>query len=95
MLTNLLEKVEKVLKIPKEKIIEQGVQRFLESEVKNFSAEIAKIGIKYGVNSFNELWNKFERGEVSESECFDDLTKLEYLELEKEKILNLLREVKG
>ena len=94
MLTNLLERVEKELKIPKEKIIEEGVQRFLEVEVKNFSIEISKIGIKYGVNSFDELWNKFERGEVSESECFDDLTKLEYLELEREKVLNLIREAK-
>ena len=89
-MTSLLEKVEKELKLPREKIIQQGVHQFLETEVRNFSIEISKIVVKYGVSSFNELWDKIEKGEVSESECFDDLTRLEYLELERDKILNLL-----
>jgi hypothetical protein len=30
-------------------------------------------------------------GEITEAECFDDLSRLEYLELEKEKVIKLLQ----
>lgn len=87
---DLLQAVEKELNISKEKLIEEGVKRFLEVELRNVSLEIKKLGERYGVDSFNRLWQKLERGEVTESECFDDLTKFEYLETEKEKISKLL-----
>jgi hypothetical protein len=37
------------------------------------------------------LWEKLETGKTTEAECFDDLSKLEYLELEKEEIVKLLK----
>ncbi len=89
---SLLQKVEKELNIPREKIIEEGLKHFLEIEVSNLSIEIRKIGKQYGVDSFNELWGKLKVGEVTEAECFDDLSRLEYLELEKEKIAKLIEE---
>ena len=90
-MSTLVEKVEKELKIPKEQIREEGTQRFLEIEFKNLSIEILKLCRKHKINCFNDLGEKIERGEISESECFDDLTKLEYLETEKEKIKRLLQ----
>lgn len=87
---DLLQTVRKELNIPKEKLIEEGVKLFLEVELRNVSLEIKKLGGRYGVDSFNGLWQKLERGEVTESECFDDLTKFEYLETEREKISKLL-----
>jgi hypothetical protein len=33
------------------------------------------------VTSFDELWGKLEKGEVEESACWEDLTRLEFLEL--------------
>lgn len=61
-------------------------------ELQNISVEIKKISSKYGVNSFSELYSKIESGEVSESECPEDLQRLEFLELEKKKIMKLLKE---
>lgn len=89
---DLLQTVERELKIPKEKLIEEGVKRFLEVEWRNLSIEIGKLGERYGVDSFDGLWLKLERGEVTESDCFDNLSKLEYLETEKEKIGKLLHD---
>lgn len=86
----LLERVETELKLPREQVIENGVHWYLESELRNLSIEISKLCFKYGVNSFNDLMDKLEKGEVSESECFDDLTRLEYLELERKKVERLL-----
>lgn len=67
------------------------INPFLKVELCNLTIEIKKLGRKYGVNSFNGLWKKLETGEISEAESFDDLSKLEYIELEKEKISRLLK----
>jgi hypothetical protein len=90
-MSGLLQEVERELKIPREKLIEEGLMHFLEVELSNISVEINKLGRKYGVTTFNELWKKLESGEVGESECFDDLSKLEYLELQREKIVKLFK----
>jgi hypothetical protein len=82
--------VEKELKIPKEQIVEEGVKHFLGAELRSLSIEIKQLSNRYGINSFNELWKKLEAGETTESECFDDLSRLEYLELEREKVIKLL-----
>lgn len=88
---SLIQMVEKELNIPKKRLVEEGVKHFLEIELKNLSIEIRKLSGRYGVNSFDELWKKLEEGEIKESECFDDLSRLEYLELEKEKVIKLLQ----
>ena len=88
---SLLQIVEKELKIPKKQLLEEGVKHFLEMELRNLSIQIKKLADRHGVNSFNELWRKLESGKITESECFDDLSKLEYLELEREKITRLLK----
>lgn len=86
----LLQRVERELNIPKEEIIQQGIKYFLHTELKNLSIEIKKICKKYGINSFDELWQNLESGKITESECFDDISKLEYLEIEREKISKIL-----
>ena len=89
---SLLSKVEKKLNVSKEKIIEYGVKKYLSDELRNLNIEILNISNKYGVNSFEELMDKIEKGEITEEECFNDLTRLEYLELKKEQIEALLGE---
>ncbi len=88
---SLIQMVEKELKIPKKRLVKEGVKHFLEVELKNLSIEIRKLSGRYGVNSFDELWEKLAGGEITEAECFDDLIRLEYLELEKEKVIKLLQ----
>lgn len=90
-MTVTLERIEKELNILKEQLLREGVRRYLEFELRSVNAERSKIHAKYGIQSFNELVAKPEKGEVSESQCFDDL-KLEYLELRAEKIQKLLEE---
>lgn len=87
----LVQMVEKELKVPRQRLIEEGVKHFLEMELRSLSIQIKKVAGRYGVSSFDELWRKLETGKITESECFDDLSKLEYLELERKKITKLLR----
>jgi len=91
-MTVTVERVERELNIPKDELIKEGIHRYLEFELRSLKAEMSKILGKNRVHSFNELWSKLERGEVSESECFEDLTKLEYLEVRAEKVESLLKE---
>lgn len=90
-MSSLVQLVEKELKIPREQLVKEGVKHFLEMELRNLSIQIKKLAGRYGVNSFNELWQKLKSGKITESECFDGLSKLEYLELEREKIARLLK----
>ena len=79
------------LGLPEEIILREGTRLFLENELRNVRAEITRICSKYGISSSEELWRKIEAGEFTESECLDDLMRLEYLEARLEVILELLR----
>ncbi|MGR3318836.1 MAG: hypothetical protein ACUZ8O_10210 [Candidatus Anammoxibacter sp.] len=87
---DLLQKVGKELQISKERLVTESIRCFLEIELRNLSIEINKIGEKYGVTSFDGLWEKLETGNITESECFDDLSRIEFLEIEKDKVKRLL-----
>jgi len=89
-MASLIQTVEKELNVPKDRVIEEGIKHFLTAELRNLSIEIKKQADRYNVNSFEQLWRKLEDGEITEGECFDDLSRLEFLELEKEKITKLL-----
>jgi len=91
-MTVTVKRVEKELDIPKGELIKEGIRTHLEFELRSLKAEMSKILSKHNIHSFNELWDKLERAEVSESECFEDLTKLEYLETRTEKVKSLLKE---
>ena len=89
-MSNIVERITQELDIPPERVINEGAYRFLEMELRNLSSEKAIISSKHGVSSFDQLWEKIERGEISENECFYDLTKLEYLELQVEKLRRVM-----
>lgn len=91
-MTVTLEKIERELNVPKEQLLREGISRYLEFELRSVHAEISKIHSKHGIQSFDELWTKLKRGEIAEFQCFDDLPRLEYLELRAEKVQKLLEE---
>jgi len=86
--------VAKKLGLSEETVLREGIRLFLENELRNVKAEIMKICSKHAVKSSEELWRKVESGELTESECLDDLMRLEYLEARLEAILELLRDFK-
>lgn len=86
------EKIERELNISREDLLREGIRRFLEFELRRVSAEKAAICIRHSVTSFDELWHKLEKGEIEEAACWEDLTRLEFLELRSDKVVNLLKE---
>ena len=85
-----IEEIERELSIPKDRILQEGIRRYLEAQLKDIRIEVAKISAKYNASGFASLWKKIESGKVSEGECFDDLTKLDYLEERAKKVRRLL-----
>ena len=86
-----VEAIAESLGLSKEELIKNSVKTYLESELRRLNAEIVVICNKYGVRSFRELDEKISRGMLSETESFEDFTKLDYLEAKRDKIEELLR----
>ena len=91
-MTVSVEKVERELKISREDVLREGIRRFLEFELRRVNAEKAAICTRHGVASFDELWRRLEEGAIEEAACWEDLTRLEFLELRSDKVVSLLRE---
>ncbi len=88
-----LEKAAASLHIKKEKLAEEGLKAYLRERLRGLMAEITTIYLKYGVSSLEELDEKINGGELSESDTFDDFTRLDYLEGEKDKLKNIMEKL--
>ena len=86
-----VEAIAEILGLSKEELIKNSVKTYLESELRRLNTEIIVIYNKYGVKSFKELDEKISRGMLSETETFEDFTKLDYLEAKRDKIEEFLR----
>jgi 3-methyladenine DNA glycosylase AlkD len=93
VMTVTVKRVEKELNVPRDLLLRDGMKRYLEFELRRLEIDATKIRRRHGVKSFDDLWSKLESGKVSEAECFDDLTRLEYLEARSEKVVKLLEEL--
>ena len=79
-MTVSVEAIAETLGLKKEELIKNGVKAYLESELRRINAEIIIIHNRYGVTTLNELDEKINKGELSETATFEDFTKLDYLE---------------
>lgn len=86
-----VEAIAETLGLKKEELIKNGVKAYLESELRHINAETNIVYNRYGVASLNELDEKINKGELNETETFEDFTKLDYLEAKKEKIEQILK----
>lgn len=86
-----VERVSETLGIERKNLIENGLRAYLEKEKRRLNSEIRDILTKYGVDSMEELDERINEGELSETETFDDFTRLDYLIDRRDKIDELLR----
>jgi hypothetical protein len=70
---SLLSKLSKELEIPEKKILDESLNVFLDTELRNASAEILKIKKQFNVSSQKELKNKIERGKIDEHPAWEQL----------------------
>lgn len=90
-MTLSVESIAETLGLKKEDLIKNGVKAYLESELRRVNAEIMIVYNRYGIKSLKELDEKINKGELSETDTFEDFTKTDYLEAKKEKIEKILK----
>ena len=90
---DLVNKLSKELEIPKERIINESINVFLERELRNASAEILEIKTKFNVSTPKELKNKLEKGLVDEHPAWEKLIYWENLEKRMRVVNNWIRKL--
>ena len=70
---SLLSRLSKDLEIPEKKILDDSLHVFLDSELRNASAEILKIRKQFNVSSADELKKKIESGKIEEHPAWEQL----------------------
>ncbi len=70
---SLLSKLSKELEIPERKILNESLNVYLDSELRNASAEILKIKKQFNVSNPKELQNKIENGKVEEHPAWEQI----------------------
>ena len=72
-----VEEAATMLHMEKEKLAEEGLKAYLRERFRGLKAEITAIYLRYGVSSIEELDKKINEGKWSESDTFDDFTRLD------------------
>lgn len=89
----LLERVAKATGEVKEKIMARGIVEYLKSSLREVNAEIIELCNRYGVDSANDMEEKYKRGELEEESTWRDFFRLSHLEERREILKPLLEEV--
>ncbi len=79
--------------IKESELISQSVKAFIRSELGKIESQLYTLYHKYKIKSIQELEHAIEKGEVVESDVLDDLTRIDYLESEKTKMMNFFRDI--
>jgi len=82
---NKIKEISRELGVSEEELIRKGVKTYLQMELRKARAEIHSMLSKYNVKSFEELDEKISTGKLSETDTFEDFTRLDYLEATREK----------
>lgn len=93
-MSTVLHKLSKEMGIKESELISQSVKAYIRSELGKIESQLYLLYHKYKIKSIQELENAIEKGEVVESDVLDDLTKIDYLESEKTKMMNFFRDVR-
>jgi len=70
---SLLSRLSKELEIPEKKMLDKSLNVFLDSELRNTSAEIMQIKKQFKVSSPKDLKNKIEAGKIDEHPAWEQL----------------------
>ena len=94
-MASLLHRVSRILGIEEDVLEREALYQYILSELRRVRLEAKLIMTRYGVSSIEELDKKIRRGELKETEVFEDLTRLDYLLDREEKLKKFLEELRG
>ena len=80
--------------IKENELVSQSVKAYIRSELGKIESQLYTLYNKYKIKSIKELEHAIEKGEVVESDVLNDLTRIDYLESKKTKMMNFFRDVR-
>jgi hypothetical protein len=86
----VIEATAKSLEMNPNDLLRESLKLFIDQKLSAIEAEIFSIAKKHGVKDVFELDKRIGEGLVSEDEAYEDYFRLDYLEAEKQKLINAL-----
>ncbi len=90
----ILRTVAREMEISEDDLLKQGLQAFLERQLRHIRTQIFEITGQYGVSSVEELEARYQAGTLEEADSWRDLQRLDHLEFEQDRLLRILETVK-
>jgi hypothetical protein len=87
--------ISKEIGTPKEELISKGIRAYIRTELSKVEIELRSLYRGHNISSISDLAHLIEKGDVNESDVFDNLTRLDYLEWTHEKLATLLTKTKA
>jgi hypothetical protein len=89
----ILNKVAQALEVSEDDLLRQGLQTFLERQLRIVKTEIFQICGRYGVSDVEEMESRYRDGSLEEADSWRDLQRLDHLEYKRDRLLQLLETV--
>jgi hypothetical protein len=92
-MSSVLHKLSKEIGIKEDELVTASLRAYIRSELGKIEAQLHVFYHKYGINSIKDLEHAIEKGTVVESDVFEDLTRIDYLESQLIKLKKMKRNV--
>lgn len=89
----ILNKVARELEVSEDDLLRQGLQTFLERQLRAVKTEIFQICGRYGISGIEEMENRYQDGSLEEADTWRDFQRLDHLEYKRDRLLQLLETV--
>ncbi len=86
----ILDKAAEALQVSKEDVLKQGIRALLKRRLRTIEARIFEITGRYGVSSVLEMEEQYRLGTLEEADSWRDLQRLDHLEYERDRLLELI-----
>ncbi len=73
-----------------DELMAQGLQRFLERQLRQVQSEIFRIAGEYDVSGVEEMEARYREGTLEEASTWRDLQRLDHLEYKRERLSQLI-----
>jgi hypothetical protein len=89
----ILSTVARELRVSEEDLLKQGLRSVLERQLREVKAEIFEISGRYGISSSAEMEARYQDGTLAEADSWRDLQRLDHLEYQRDRLVQLLETV--
>jgi len=81
------------LQLPPEELERESLRLFLKHRLRLVESQLLGLALRYGVQTVTELDALVQKGQVHETEAFEDFFEFDRLEAERDALLDSLREM--